>query len=187
MGNKKRVLVVAVSYKPLIGGISEYAYQMARGFVQLDAEVLILSPHSPGAKSFDEKLGMQTKRTYPSIVEGSKLNVTEKVRKCASLGSLATSMLRMHKSFRPHIIYLPSMYPLAGFFPYSKAKIVTTFHGGELLVHCQKSRLAAINKYILTKSCKNSSLILTNSNYTKSLLGGFGVCASKVFVQSISD
>lgn len=182
MSSKKRVLIVAADFKPMIGGVSEFAYHMACGFARLDAQVLILSPHYPGAESYDEKLGMHIKRTYPSAKVEDRLSVMTKIGKCASLGSLAATMLRMRKSFRPHIIYLSSMYPFAGFFPYSKANIVTTFHGSELLVHCQKSRLTAINKHILIKSCRNSSLILANSNYTKNLLEGFGVCTSKVFV-----
>ena len=178
----KRVLIVAVDFKPLISGIAEYAYHMAHGFMTLDTEVQILSPYYIGVETNDDKLGMQVKRTYPAYIPGKKSGVAVKMKNCASLAGLAATMLKMRKVFQPHIIYFPSMYPFAGFFPHLKGSMVTTFHSGELSMHCRESRFAAMNKYILRRSCNNSALILANSNYTKNLLEELGANTSKIFV-----
>ena len=178
----KRVLIVAVDFKPLSGGIAEFAYHIARGFMALDADVQILSPYYSGIETNDDCLGLQIKRTYPPLKPGRVLSVREKICKCISLASLAKTMLKTRKLFRPHVIYLPSMYPFAGLFPYSGGVLVTTFHGGELSVRCNISRLAFINRYVLKRSCRHSSLILANSNYNKEVLQNFGVAASKIFV-----
>lgn len=179
--SSRRVLMVAVDFKPLSGGVSEFAYQMARGFMKLGAEVLILSPYYSGVETHDDQINMRIKRTWPPYIPGRGLGITPKIRRCASLAGLATAMLKMRKTFQPHIVYFPSMYPLATL-PYSNGSIVTTFHGRELSFYCRDVWFAGVNKRLLQRSCKNSSLILANSSYTKSLLIELGIDDSKIFV-----
>lgn len=182
MDSRKRVLIIAADFKPMIGGVSEYAYQMATAFKRIGNEVMILAPHYPGDDCFDRKSGLHIKRTYPPAKTGSRLGVIGRLGKVASLTSLAVAMLKAHNSFSPHIVYLPCLYPFGAIFPYSRESLVVTFHGGELSTRCQASRFAGIHRRILARSCRNSSLILANSNYTRSLLKDMGIDTSKVFV-----
>lgn len=179
--NKKRVLIVAADFKPLKGGVSEFSYQMARGFVNLGAEVLILSPHYSGIETRDEQLNLQIKRTWPPFVSGRGLGVTTKIKRVGSLAALTTAMLKARKAFKPHIIYFSSMFPLAAF-SYLNGSIVTTFHGRELSFYCRNAWFAKVNKCILQRSCRNSALILANSSYTKKLLVELGIDDVKIFV-----
>jgi len=179
--NTKRVLIVAVDFKPLQGGISEFSYQMAHGFMNLGAKVLVLSPYYSGIETHDDRLSMQIKRTWPPFASGRGLGIMPKIKRIGSLAGLTAEMLKTRKAFKPHIIYFSSMFPLAAF-SYSEGNIVTTFHGRELSFYCRNAWLAGMNKRILQRSCHNSALILANSNYTKNLLIELGIDDLKIFV-----
>lgn len=179
--NKKRVLIVAVDFKPLKGGVAEFSYQMARGFTNLGADILVLSPYYSGIETEDEQLDMKIKRTWPPFAAGRGLGITQKIKRVGSLAGLTVGMLKTRKAFKPHIIYFSSMFPLAAF-SYSDGNIVNTFHGRELSFYCRNAWFAGINKRILRRSCRNSALVLANSSYTRDLLVGLGIDGLKILV-----
>jgi phosphatidylinositol alpha-1,6-mannosyltransferase len=61
-----RLLMVASNFPPVIGGIQTYAYELARGLVRRSSELLVVAPHSAGAREYDATSGVPTLR-LPSI------------------------------------------------------------------------------------------------------------------------
>ena len=52
--NKKmNILIAASDFKPLIGGVAEHTFQIARVLSQRGNKVVVLTPHFPGDKEFD--------------------------------------------------------------------------------------------------------------------------------------
>lgn len=182
MTGRKKVLVVAADFKPLPGGVAEYAWQMARAFCAHDAETLVLAPRQPGAAKFDGESQLDIQRTRPALPSGRVRGLRRKLLKVLSLASLCAGMRRLCREFAPDIVYLPSMYPLGAFLPRLRPRLVTTFHGGEIFLHCRTSRFRKSNRKLLLRSCGRSIGILANSNYTARALAELGVDPGRITV-----
>ncbi len=179
---RKKVLVVAADFRPLLGGVAEYAWQMARAFGAHGADTLVLAPRQPESASFDCEAPLEIHRTRPSLPTGRGRGLRRKLLKVVSVASLGAAMRRLCRKFAPDVVYLPSMYPLGVFLPRALPRLVTTFHGGEIFLHCQTSRLARLNRWLLLRTCDRSTGILANSSYTANTLVEMGVTPDKIMV-----
>jgi phosphatidylinositol alpha-1,6-mannosyltransferase len=180
--NTKKILIVAPSFPPTIGGVAAYAHQMALGFHSIGMDVRVIAPQQTGYENFDQKTDLHIVRTYPATTEGSRLTAAQQICKAVSLISLVARASRTCRTFKPDVVYLPSMYPFAAFIPYKKGRFVTTFHGAEILIHGHLSRFSTLNNRILKKSCQKSSVILANSHYTAGELQDIIGSTDKIFV-----
>lgn len=179
---RKKILVIAPDFKPILGGVSEYAWQFSKGFSDCEAEVKVVTQNHEASKDFDNQSDLEIIRTKFIARTGAKLTFLNRLKKLFSLISLALLAKKEHAIFHPDIVFLPSMYPFAFFLKFKNSKIITTFHGGELLVHTKSSKFSFINKWILRGSCKNSDFIFANSRYTKDQLGEYVSGKSKILV-----
>ena len=97
-----------------------------------------------GAGDFDRKSSFNVTRTSPALPRRRAAGLVRGGIKFAALGRVCVTLRRRIRSFAPDIVYLPSMYPLAAMVPTRRARLVTTFHGGEIVTHVQRSRLGAL-------------------------------------------
>jgi len=182
MKKDTRVLIVTFAFKPILGGVAEYAYQMARAFQRRGVDLMVLSRIYPGSEAYDRASSINIRRTCPGASISINPGLVITLGKIASLSSLGIEAVRKCKQWSPDIIYLPSMYPFANFLSRFGSKVVITFHGGEVLRYAKASPLKSLHRKLLTRSCASSDLVLANSHFTAGRLADLGVDSSKIVV-----
>ena len=181
-GNARpRVLMVASTYKPILGGMVEYAYQIARAFKRRGAGLRVLSLACPGSDSYDRQTSISIERTRPGIVTMNDYRIRTTITKAQGLWRMAAAAVRVAKQWRADLVYLPTSYPLGNLFRRLPAKVVITFHGAELRHYTEASLFRPLHKKLLLRSCRTADLILVNSAYTARLVEEQGVADSKIY------
>jgi len=72
MGTEKsyNILIIAIDFKPMSGGVSEYTHQIAKHLYLLGNNITVLSPHMEGDKKFDESVEYEIIRFTPPVYSG---------------------------------------------------------------------------------------------------------------------
>lgn len=177
-----RVIIATLTYRPILGGIVEYCYQLTRALVRLGAEVTVVAPACEGSRAYDAgSPQVKIVRTWPPL-PASETGPLVKGLKLGALSGLAAGARRLAKHSAADLVYLPTSYPLAIAFRDLAAKKVITFHGREVLAYTEASGSARLHARVLKESCGCADLVFCNSTFTAGLLQRLDVNARKVFV-----
>ena len=162
--------------------IVEYAYQIVRALQRRDVDVRVLAPTYPGCCSYDSAAPVPIRRTKPGLDRAGKPGIVGTLAKAASLYALVAAAVQVAREWDPDLIYMPTSYPLANVLRALRAKVVITFHGGEIRRYTKASPVSTVHRKLLLRSCASSDLILANSTYTANLLQRHGVDRSKLCI-----
>ena len=180
-----KILIVASDYRPALGGIATYAFELARAMAQL-AEVRVLAPSRPGSGEYDSGQKFTTIRV--PLPSGS----------ISAIAPLSAAITYQAATWRPDVIlcflWLPD-----GAATYLALPVLTTLripyfivaHGVELLESQSTVRkrvrgwLAPANQAVL----KHARAIFPNSHFTQQLLAekcGVKFSSSKIIFPGVN-
>ena len=169
-----KILFVSTDYKPALGGISEYTYQLALNFHNRGHQVFVLAPSMPECNDFDQEQPFATLR-----YRGSGL---------LTVVTLAYSMFRYARQLGVDVLYHATWYPpaLVGSLmrPLLPGKQVIGVHGVETL-HGGRTIRRRIKRFLLPlqrRTYNSASLIFAVSNFTRQRLVDMGVSPDKTRV-----
>lgn len=163
------LLMITFSYPPSLGGMQNYAFEIAKGLYESGVNIKVLTPHFEDDKEFDEKQAFEI------------------IRK----GSFERFLTVFLPSFFSSLQLIPKMKIekllaetwLSGLICYLLAKIYVIdyyvgTHGSELF----DGMSHPLKKFLMLKTFKNARKVFAVSNYTKQILTKNGIPEEKVAV-----
>lgn len=169
-----RVLILAADFKPSLGGVAEYAHQVARHLQQMGDEVLVLARPAPGDAAFDAGCPYPVERVLPEPPE--KPSFLARVRLIgASADSFGADLILSNA---------PLSEPLAGRTAAWQRRLpfAIIVHGQELYNYLDARALSATGlkkKLVTALAFQRADVVIANSNFTRSLLSKLGVAEER--------
>lgn len=132
VGGKRRISVVAPRFPPQVGGLEQYAYQIARGLQESGRyEVQVLTSNHAGRRIFAEVLDGLTVLRYPAWVRASNTPMSP------------TWPYHLRRTMRDNRIELVNVHTPVPFMAESAAlacgarPLAVTYHAGSMVKHRQ--------------------------------------------------
>lgn len=162
-----RLLIPSYDYKPMLGGIAAYTYELANEFHKENLDILVLTRKMPNDTALDSSVSYKTKRFF-----SPKLAL-------ASLPFMIHALREQINIFRPDAIFCPLWFPDAVAVDIAQKQLHTKIpfffaaHGTEVF-NSSSSLKQSIRNCLLstfkTSVFKNANKIFPVSHYTKNAI-----------------
>lgn len=94
-----RLLIPTYDYKPMLGGIAAYIFELATEFARQGSDVLLLTRKMPNSEQWDQNVPFETRRFYsPQLALGS-------------VPFMVNALKENIDSFKPDAIFCPLWFP----------------------------------------------------------------------------
>lgn len=167
-GESLRILAVSYDYRPRLGGVSTFAYELLRALsARRDLNIRMVAPQMDGCDSFDKKLDIETIR-IPLPTQAMK-----------AMPSLGVEIGKQLLEWKPHAVinflWMPdgaSTYLAAPVRSWKKIPYFLFAHGVEMIESDRnlRKKIRAWSSPFKRKVFKNASHIFCNSHFTSGLV-----------------